>query len=345
MRVAAALGVQTLIVTNAAGGIDPTLSPGEIVAIADQLNLTGTSALSGPNDERLGPRFVDMTDAYSPALRALAALAAPAALGRPLREAVYAGVAGPAYETPAEVRMLRTLGAGLVGMSTVHEVTAARHAGLAVLGCRWSRTTRRASRTSRCATRTSPAPPPPAPTRWAPDRGGDRFAAAGCAASSPPRPAAARAGALLAAARAVRAHAHAPYSRFTVGAAVLDDAGRIHAGCNVENASYGLTVCAERNAVAAAVAAGAKSIRAVAIVTRMRRPPATPCGACRQVLAEFAGDDVPILLAGPTGAAREERPGRALAAGFSPARTRGHFTTITLTWPRRRSTVTPTSCG
>ena len=134
VRVAAALGVQTLIVTNAAGGIDPTLTPGEIVAIADQLNLTGTSALCGPNDERLGPRFVDMTDAYSPALRALAALAAPASLGRPLREAVYAGVAGPAYETPAEVRMLRALGAGLVGMSTVHEVTTARHAGLAVLG-------------------------------------------------------------------------------------------------------------------------------------------------------------------------------------------------------------------
>ena len=134
VRVAAALGVHTLIVTNAAGGIDPALTPGEIVAIADHLNLTGTSVLCGPNDERLGPRFVDMTDAYSPALRALAALAAPAALGRPLREAVYAGVAGPAYETPAEVRMLRTLGAGLVGMSTVHEVTAARHSGLAVLG-------------------------------------------------------------------------------------------------------------------------------------------------------------------------------------------------------------------
>jgi purine-nucleoside phosphorylase len=134
VRVAAVLGVGTVIVTNVSGGIDPSLVPGEIVAIADQLNLTGASVLSGPNDERLGPRFVDMTDAYSPALRALAAVAAPSALGRPLREAVYAGVAGPAYETPAEVRMLRALGAGLVGMSTVHEVTAARHAGLAVLG-------------------------------------------------------------------------------------------------------------------------------------------------------------------------------------------------------------------
>jgi purine-nucleoside phosphorylase len=134
VRVVAALGVRRLIVTNAAGGVDPAMQPGEIVAISDHINLTSASPLSGPNDERLGPRFVDMTDAYDPALRALAAAAAPEALGRPLREAIYAGMAGPAYETPAEVRLLRTLGAGLVGMSTVHEVITARHAGLAVLG-------------------------------------------------------------------------------------------------------------------------------------------------------------------------------------------------------------------
>jgi len=134
VRVVAALGVRTLIVTNAAGGVDPALQPGEIVAISDHINLTSASPLSGPNDERLGPRFVDMTDAYDPALRLLAAAAAMPAVGRPLREAIYAGMAGPAYETPAEVRLLRTLGAGLVGMSTVHEVITARHAGLAVLG-------------------------------------------------------------------------------------------------------------------------------------------------------------------------------------------------------------------
>jgi purine-nucleoside phosphorylase len=134
VRVVAALGVRTLIVTNAAGGVDPALQPGEIVAISDHINLTSASPLTGPNDERLGPRFVDMTDAYDPDLRALAAAATPAAVGRPLREAIYAGMAGPAYETPAEVRLLRTLGAGLVGMSTVHEVITARHAGLAVLG-------------------------------------------------------------------------------------------------------------------------------------------------------------------------------------------------------------------
>ena len=134
VRVVAAMGVRTLIVTNASGGVDPALAPGEIVAISDHINLTGASPLSGPNDERLGPRFVDMTDAYDPGLRAIAKVAAPAAIGRELREAIYAGMAGPAYETPAEVRLLHTLGAGLVGMSTVHEVIAARHAGLAVLG-------------------------------------------------------------------------------------------------------------------------------------------------------------------------------------------------------------------
>ena len=134
VRVVAALGVRTLIVTNAAGGVDPTFAPGEIVAISDHINLTSATPLSGPNDERLGPRFVDMTDAYEPTLRALAISVAPTAIGRPLREAIYAGMAGPAYETPAEVRLLRTLGAGLVGMSTVHEVITARHAGLSVLG-------------------------------------------------------------------------------------------------------------------------------------------------------------------------------------------------------------------
>ena len=134
VRVVAALGARTLLVTNAAGGVDPAFAPGEIVAISDQINLTSLSPLSGPNDERLGPRFVDMTDAYDPALRAVAARVAPGAIGRPLREAIYAGMPGPAYETPAEVRLLRTLGAGLVGMSTVHEVITARHAGVAVLG-------------------------------------------------------------------------------------------------------------------------------------------------------------------------------------------------------------------
>ncbi len=106
---------------------------------------------------------------------------------------------------------------------------------------------------------------------------------------------------LVAAARKVRTAAHAPYSQFLVGAAVIDDRGLIHVGCNVENASFGLTICAERNAVAAAVAAGARRIRAVAVVTAAK-PPASPCGACRQVLAEFAPDQAPVFMAGPRGA-------------------------------------------
>ena len=106
---------------------------------------------------------------------------------------------------------------------------------------------------------------------------------------------------LVAAARQVRARAYAPYSNFKVGAAVRDEAGRIHVGCNVENASYGLTICAERNAVAAAVAAGARRLTAVAVVTGTT-PPASPCGACRQVLAQFAAPATPVLLAAPRGA-------------------------------------------
>ena len=121
---------------------------------------------------------------------------------------------------------------------------------------------------------------------------------------------------LVAAARAARERAHAPYSRFQVGAAVIDERGRVHVGCNVENASYGLTICAERNAVAAAVAAGARAVRAVAVVTPMK-PPGTPCGACRQVLAEFGAADTRVLLAGPTGAAEETTLGALLPRGFT----------------------------
>jgi cytidine deaminase len=120
---------------------------------------------------------------------------------------------------------------------------------------------------------------------------------------------------LQAAAREVRKRAHAPYSKFLVGAAVRDERGRIHVGCNVENVSYGLTVCAERNAVAAAVAAGARRIRAVAVVTASR-PPATPCGACRQVLAELGDARTVISVASPRGAARRMTLGALLPEAF-----------------------------
>jgi inosine/guanosine/xanthosine phosphorylase family protein len=133
LRALIRLGVRTVVLTNAAGGIREGLDPGTLMVLEDHLNLTGTSCLLGPNDEALGPRFPAMNDAYDPALRALARQVA----GRPalpLAAGVYAGLLGPAYETPAEVRMLRGLGADAVGMSTVLEAIAARHMGARCLG-------------------------------------------------------------------------------------------------------------------------------------------------------------------------------------------------------------------
>ncbi len=138
-RVLALLGCETLIVTNAAGGIDPALGPGQLVVLSDHINLTGTNAALGPNEPRFGrhglaaPRFFDMSAAYAPRLRALA-MAEAAAQGYQLPEGVYLAVLGPSFETPAEIRAFRMLGADLVGMSTVHEVIVARHMGLEVLG-------------------------------------------------------------------------------------------------------------------------------------------------------------------------------------------------------------------
>jgi purine-nucleoside phosphorylase len=133
VRVLCRLGVKLLLVTNAAGGVDPTLVPGDLVRITDHLNLSGLNPLVGDNDDHLGPRFPDLSDAYDPRLGALLDASA-AALGIPLRSGVYACMLGPSYETPAEIRMLRALGADVVGMSTVPEVIAARHMGVPVAG-------------------------------------------------------------------------------------------------------------------------------------------------------------------------------------------------------------------
>lgn len=132
IRVLARLGVRRLVLTNAAGGINPAYQRGALVLISDHINLQGSNPLVGPNLEALGPRFPDMTEAYSARLRAGARDAA-AELGIPLEEGIYAAVLGPSYETPAEIRFLRTIGADLVGMSTVPETIAANHMGLEVL--------------------------------------------------------------------------------------------------------------------------------------------------------------------------------------------------------------------
>ena len=133
VRVAAGLGAERLVLLNASGGIDPSLEVGDVVLITDHLNLMGDNPLVGPNDDRVGPRFPDMSTAWSRDLVALAETAARAA-GVLTRRGIYAAVSGPHYETPAEIRMLRTMGADLVGMSTVPECLVAVHSGLDVLG-------------------------------------------------------------------------------------------------------------------------------------------------------------------------------------------------------------------
>ena len=133
VRVMKQLGVKTLIVTNAAGGVNETFAPGDLMAITDSINFGGRNPLIGPNIDELGPRFPDMSKAYDPELIAKAHACA-AELGLTLRDGVYIWFSGPSYETPAEIRAARILGADAVGMSTVPEVIAARHCGIRVLG-------------------------------------------------------------------------------------------------------------------------------------------------------------------------------------------------------------------
>jgi purine-nucleoside phosphorylase len=133
VRVLHALGARTLIVSNACGGMNPLWAPGDLVLLSDHINLLGDNPLNGANDERLGPRFPDMSAPYDPELRAVTRAAA-LELGIPLREGVYVAVTGPSLETRAEYRMLRAAGADVVGMSTVPEVIVANHQGMRVLG-------------------------------------------------------------------------------------------------------------------------------------------------------------------------------------------------------------------
>ena len=133
LRAVLALGPRTLVLTNAAGGLNPDFEPGDVMLITDHLNMSGDNPLVGPNLDRFGARFPDLTDAYAPSLRK-AALDASERTGIGLRQGVYVMLSGPSYETRAEMRMFRSFGADAVGMSTAHEAIVARHAGVDVLG-------------------------------------------------------------------------------------------------------------------------------------------------------------------------------------------------------------------
>ena len=132
IRVFARLGIKAIVLTNAAGGINPSYGRGALVAIRDHINLQGHNPLVGPNDDRFGPRFPDMSDCYNARFRSFV-LDEADRIGGDIYEGIYAAMLGPSYETPAEIRYLRTIGADLVGMSTVPEVIVARHMGLGVL--------------------------------------------------------------------------------------------------------------------------------------------------------------------------------------------------------------------
>ncbi len=133
IRVLAALGVKTVVLTNACGGVNLSFSPGDLMLISDHINFSGANPLIGPNLDAFGPRFPDMSDLYTASLRAAIREKASEA-GIPLQEGVYAMYSGPNYETPAEIRMFRTLGADTVGMSTVPEALVAGHCGMQVVG-------------------------------------------------------------------------------------------------------------------------------------------------------------------------------------------------------------------
>jgi purine-nucleoside phosphorylase len=133
LRAVLSLGIRTLVLTNASGGVNPEFDPGDVMVINDTINLSGENPLLGPNLDRFGPRFLAMADAWDAELRVHAFGAAERA-GVQLREGVYLMLSGPAYETRAELRMLRTLGADAVGMSTAHELLVARHMGVRVIG-------------------------------------------------------------------------------------------------------------------------------------------------------------------------------------------------------------------
>lgn len=132
VRVLSRMGVKALVITNASGGINFRYRPGDLVLIADHINLQNQNPLLGPNDDRFGPRFPDMTNVYSAAFRAIAAQAARE-LGFEMEEGIYCGWLGPSFETPAEIRYLRAIGADMVGWSTIAEVITARHAGMEML--------------------------------------------------------------------------------------------------------------------------------------------------------------------------------------------------------------------
>ena len=245
------LGVKTLVLTNAAGGINTSFSPGALMVIDDHINLMGSNPLVGPNEDRFGVRFPDMTAVYAPRLRAIADDAAQRGGGRPPRTASTSPSHGPSYETPAEIRYLRD-----------DRRRRRRHVHRARGDRRPAHGHRRAGHlVHHQHGRRRPAAA--AASRRGDGDGAARARRVHRAAGGHRCPSSDR---LVAAARRARERAVAPYSRFKVGAALETVDGDIITGCNVENATYGLTICAERVAMFKALSGGHRPFHRVAVV-------------------------------------------------------------------------------
>lgn len=307
VRVLGRLGVSRLIVTNAAGGINPQFVAGDLMLIRDHINLMGVNPLRGPHHERFGVRFPDMTEAYHRDDSAIFESVARK-LGVSLKQGVYVGLSGPSFETPAEIRMLHRLGADAVGMSTVPEVIVANQMGMRVSGI---------SCITNMAAGISPVKLSHQEVMDTAERVRQHFVALLDGAiqqfhgqvpqvsESPLRQGSYDHTALIQTAREARLRAYAPYSNFLVGAAVISGTGHIFSGCNIENSTYGATRCAEQVALFQAYAHGERDITAIAVVTDTS-PPSPPCGICRQVIRELAGD-ADIILANLSGETRRFR--------------------------------------
>ena len=289
------------MLTNAAGGVNPAYGPGQLVLISDHINLLGQNPLTGPNDDSLGPRFPGHERGVFEALSRDRTRGGQE-MGLDLPEGVYAALPGPSYETPAEIRYLEGDRSG-----SGRDVDGARN------DCRESHGNegagyflrdelrRRRDQIRNSITRKCWKSASASRARWSNCCGA---CCRDCIRSDMDP--------LVSAALHVRENAHAPFSKFKVGAAVEDANGRIHTGCNIENATYGLTVCAERVAIFKAISEGARGFRRVAVVadTETLTP---PCGACRQILWEFCGD-IEIVLANLRGKSETLRLGCVVAA-------------------------------
>ena len=247
------LGVHSLVLTNAAGGINLSLQQGGLVLISDHINLQGVESARRGERRDFGPRFPDMTEAYCERFRDIARSTWPLILGIPLSEGVYAAILGPCYETPAEIRYLRTIGADLVGMSTVPEVIVANHMGMKVLAIS-------------CVTNMAAGILPQKIDHEEVLETGRRVRETLVRLLRALLPSLTRRDegwTLWSRRRWMLANMRiAPFSDFKVGAALEDSSGAVHTGCNIENATYGLTMCAERVAVFKAMSEGARRVPA-----------------------------------------------------------------------------------